>query len=61
MGVLSATAGPELQRNIADRLQHMTALPVQIGRVRTTMQEERAVSALERQHKVTRSCPLCRQ
>jgi hypothetical protein len=50
MGVLSATAGPELQRNIADRLQHMTALPVQTGRVRTTIQEERAVSALERQH-----------
>ena len=32
------TIGPELQRRIAERLQHVTGLPVQ---VRTTMQEER--------------------
>jgi hypothetical protein len=33
-----ATTGPELQRTIAERLQHVTGLPVQ---VRTTVQEER--------------------
>ena len=32
------TIGPELQRRIAERLQHVTGLPVQ---VRTTVQEER--------------------
>ena len=37
-----ATAGPELQRTIADRLQHVTGLPVQTVRVRTTVQEQRA-------------------
>ena len=37
-----ATAGPELQRTIADRLQHVTGLPVQTVRVRTTVQQERA-------------------
>ena len=37
-----ATAGPALQRTIADRLHHVTGLPVQMVRVRTTVQEERA-------------------
>src|ERR671935_455640 len=37
-----ATAGPALQRTIADRLQHATGLPVQTVRVRTTVQEARA-------------------
>jgi hypothetical protein len=36
-----ATIGPELQRTIANRLQHVTGLPVQTVRVRTTVQEER--------------------
>ena len=37
-----ATAGPELQRTIADRLQQVTGLPVQTVRVRTTVQQELA-------------------
>ena len=37
-----ATTGPELQRTIAERLQHVTGLPVQTVRVRTTVQEARA-------------------
>jgi hypothetical protein len=37
-----AAVGPALQRTIADRLQHVTRLPVQTVRVRTTVQEARA-------------------
>jgi hypothetical protein len=36
-----AVVGPELQRTIADRLRHVTGLPVQTVRVRTTVQEGR--------------------
>jgi hypothetical protein len=37
-----ATVGQELQRTVAARLQHVTGLPVQTVRVRTTVQQERA-------------------
>jgi hypothetical protein len=37
-----ATAGPDLERTIADRLHHVTGLPVRTVRVRTVVQKERA-------------------
>lgn len=37
-----ATAGPELERTIADRLHQVTGLPVRTVRVRAVVQEERA-------------------
>jgi hypothetical protein len=37
-----ATAAPELQRTITDRLHHVTGLPVRAVRVRTIVQQERA-------------------
>jgi hypothetical protein len=37
-----AAAGPELERTVAERLRHVTGLPVRSVRVRTVVQEERA-------------------
>lgn len=37
-----ATAGPELEQSIAQRLETVTGLPVQVVQVRTVVQEERA-------------------